>query len=32
VVIWFVLQPTGKMKQSEEDTALDARFIDYLRK
>jgi len=31
-VVWFALRPTGKMKQSEEDTALDARFIEFLRK
>jgi len=32
VVVWLALRPSGKTKQSEEDTALEARFIDYLRK
>jgi hypothetical protein len=31
-VVWLALRPSGKTNQSEEDTALDARFIDYLRK
>jgi hypothetical protein len=32
VVVWLALRPTGKAKQSEEDAALEARFIDYLGK
>jgi hypothetical protein len=32
VVVWFARRPRGKMSQSKEDAALDARFIDYLRK
>jgi hypothetical protein len=32
VMAWFALRTTDKTKQSEEDTALDARLIDYLRK
>jgi hypothetical protein len=32
VLVWFALRPSCEIKQSEEDTALDARFIDYLRK
>jgi hypothetical protein len=32
VVVWFSLRPKGKTKLSEEDTGLEARFIDYLRK
>ena len=32
VVVWFALRPSGKTNQPEEDTALEARFIDYLRK
>jgi len=32
VVVWFALRPRGERKQSEEDRALDARFIEYLRR
>lgn len=32
VVVWFALRTSSKTNQSEEDTALDARLIDYLRK
>jgi hypothetical protein len=32
VVVWLALRPGSKTNQSEEDTALDARFIDYLQK
>jgi hypothetical protein len=33
VVVWLAQRPSGKTNQpEEEDTALEARFIDYLRK
>jgi hypothetical protein len=32
VVLWLALRPRGTTNQPEEDTALEARFIDYLRK
>ncbi len=32
VAIWLALRPVGKAQQSKEDTALEARFIDCLRK
>jgi len=32
LVVWFALRPSGNTTQPEEDTALEARFIDYLRK
>lgn len=32
IVVWFALQPTSNISQSKEDAALEARFVDYLRK
>jgi hypothetical protein len=32
IVIWLALRPTGKPIESEEDAAMGARFLDYLRK
>jgi hypothetical protein len=32
VVVWLALRPAGKAQASNEDAALEARFIDYLRK